>query len=87
MTRAEFMARLRKGLVGLPTAAAADIAADYGTHLADGAAAGPSEAELAAPPAAPHPPARRPSPGARNRTRPPPPPPSSRCWVSARSTS
>ena len=28
MTRAEFMARLRKGLVGMPTAAAAEIAAD-----------------------------------------------------------
>ena len=48
MTRAEFMARLRKGLVGLPTAAAADIAADYETHFADGAAAGRSEAEVAA---------------------------------------
>ena len=48
MTRAEFMARLRKGLVGLPITAAADIAADYETHFADGLAAGRSEAEVAA---------------------------------------
>jgi uncharacterized membrane protein len=47
MTRAEFMARLRKGLVGMPTAAAAEIAADYDTHFEDGAAAGRSEAEVA----------------------------------------
>ncbi len=47
MTRADFMARLRKGLVGMPTAAAAEIAADYDTHFADGAAAGRSEAEVA----------------------------------------
>lgn len=47
MTRAEFMGRLRRGLVGMPTAAAADIASDYETHFADGAAAGRSEAEVA----------------------------------------
>ena len=29
MTRAEFMGRLRRGLVGMPTAAAAEIASDY----------------------------------------------------------
>jgi uncharacterized membrane protein len=48
MTRAEFMGRLRRGLVGMPTAAAADIASDYETHFEDGAAAGRSEAEVAA---------------------------------------
>ena len=47
MTRAEFMSRLRRGLVGMPTAAAADIASDYETHFEDGAAAGRSEAEVA----------------------------------------
>ena len=29
MTRAEFMARLKQGLVGLPTTTAADIVSDY----------------------------------------------------------
>ena len=48
MTRADFMARLRKGLVGMPTAAAAEIAADYETHFQDGAAAGRGDAEVAA---------------------------------------
>lgn len=48
MTRAEFMGRLRRGLVGMPAAAADDIAADYETHFEDGAAAGRSEAEVAA---------------------------------------
>ena len=48
MTRAEFMGRLRRGLVGTPTSAAADIASDYETHFEDGAAAGRSEAEVAA---------------------------------------
>jgi uncharacterized membrane protein len=47
MTRAEFMGRLRRGLVGMPTAAAADIAADYEIHFEDGVAAGRSEAEVA----------------------------------------
>ena len=47
MTRAEFMGRLRRGLVGMPTAAAADIASDYETHFEDGTAAGRSEAEVA----------------------------------------
>lgn len=47
MTRADFMARLRKGLVGMPTTAAAEIAADYDTHFADGAAAGRTEAQVA----------------------------------------
>ena len=40
MTRTEFMGRLRRGLVGMPTAAAADIASDYETHFEDGLAAG-----------------------------------------------
>ena len=40
MTRAEFMGRLKQGLVGLPMATAAEIAADYETHFEDGAAAG-----------------------------------------------
>jgi uncharacterized membrane protein len=47
MTRAEFMGRLRRGLVGMPTAAAADIASDYEAHFEDGAAAGRTEAEVA----------------------------------------
>ncbi len=47
MTRAEFMGRLRRGLVGMPTAAAAEIASDYETHFEDGTAAGRSEAEVA----------------------------------------
>lgn len=48
MTRAEFMGRLRRGLVGMPAAAADDIAADYEIHFEDGTAAGRSEAEVAA---------------------------------------
>ena len=48
MTRAEFMGRLRRGLVGMPTAAAADIASDYESHFEDGLAAGRTEAEVAA---------------------------------------
>lgn len=47
MTRAEFMGRLRRGLVGMPAAAAADIASDYEIHFEDGLAAGRSEAEVA----------------------------------------
>jgi len=48
MTRAEFMGRLRRGLVGMPTAAAAEIASDYEMHFEDGGAAGRTEAEVAA---------------------------------------
>jgi len=40
MTRADFMARLRRGLAGLPVATIDDIAADYDTHFADAQAAG-----------------------------------------------
>ena len=42
MTRADFMARLKSGLVGLPTSAAAEILSDYDTHFDDGAADGRS---------------------------------------------
>jgi uncharacterized membrane protein len=48
MTRADFMARLRRGLVGLPTSVAQDIINDYETHFEDGAQAGRSEAEVSA---------------------------------------
>jgi uncharacterized membrane protein len=48
MTRAEFMARLKQGLVGLPMTTAAEIASDYDAHFEDGAAAGRTEAEVAA---------------------------------------
>lgn len=48
MTRQAFIARLREGLRGLPPQSVADIVADYDTHFADGAAAGRSEAEVAA---------------------------------------
>lgn len=47
MTRTEFMQRLRKGLIGLPTVAAGEIAADYDAHFDDGLAAGRSESEIA----------------------------------------
>src|ERR1700761_7869496 len=48
MTRNEFMTRLRAGLAGLPEPAQADIVADYETHFSEGAAAGRSEADVAA---------------------------------------
>lgn len=48
MTRAEFLSRLKRGLIGLPTTAAAEIVSDYETHFDDGAAEGRSEAEVAA---------------------------------------
>src|SRR5581483_7289180 len=48
MTREDFIARLRQGLAGLPEQTQADIVADYEAHFADGAAAGRSEAEIAA---------------------------------------
>lgn len=48
MTRAEFLSRLKKGLVGMPTTAAADIVADYEAHFTDGVAAGRTESEVAA---------------------------------------
>jgi uncharacterized membrane protein len=48
MTRQSFMAQLREGLRGLPASAQADIVADYENHFAEGAAAGRSEADVAA---------------------------------------
>ena len=48
MTRQDFIARLRAGLAGLPAQAQADIVADYETHFTEGAAAGRSEADIAA---------------------------------------
>ena len=48
MTRQAFIARLREGLRGLSAQAVADIVADYDTHFSDGAAAGRSEADVAA---------------------------------------
>ncbi|MES2861136.1 MAG: DUF1700 domain-containing protein [Pseudomonadota bacterium] len=47
MTRAEFLSRLKQGLVGLPMSTAAEIVSDYETHFEDGVAAGRSEAEVA----------------------------------------
>lgn len=48
MTRQAFMARLQEGLRGVPPSAQADIVADYENHFAEGAAAGRSEADVAA---------------------------------------
>ena len=48
MNRADFLSRLRKGLVGLPAATAAEIVGDYETHFIDGANAGRSEDDVAA---------------------------------------
>ncbi|MDB5422057.1 MAG: hypothetical protein JWR59_2004 [Brevundimonas sp.] len=48
MTRAEFLSRLKRGLVGLPTSSAADILNDYEAHFDDGVQAGRTEAEVAA---------------------------------------
>ncbi|HEV7227126.1 DUF1700 domain-containing protein [Brevundimonas sp.] len=48
MTRAEFISRLKKGLVGLSAPAADEIVQDYEAHFDAGAADGRSEAEVAA---------------------------------------
>ena len=48
MTRALFVARLRQGLKGLSSDEIADIVADYEAHFSDAAAAGRSEADVAA---------------------------------------
>lgn len=48
MTRAEFMARLRRGLSALSTNTQTEITADYEAHFTDAAAAGRSEEEAAA---------------------------------------
>lgn len=47
MTRADFMAKLRRGLVGMPAPMIEDIIADYDTHFTDALAAGRSEQEVA----------------------------------------
>ena len=47
MTRADFIARLRRGLEGLTAEAAAAIVADYESYFADGRRAGRSDEELA----------------------------------------
>jgi uncharacterized membrane protein len=48
MTRQAFMARLLEGLRGLPPTVQAEIVADYNNHFNEGAAAGRSEADVAA---------------------------------------
>ncbi|WP_292041187.1 MULTISPECIES: DUF1700 domain-containing protein [unclassified Brevundimonas] len=48
MNRAEFIARLRKGLIGLNAKAADDIVADYEAHFDDALAAGRTEEDVAA---------------------------------------
>jgi uncharacterized membrane protein len=48
MTRAQFLARLKNGLAGLPEAEVADMLADYESHFSDAAAAGRSEDDVAA---------------------------------------
>ncbi len=48
MTRALFIARLRQGLKGLSAGEVADIVTDYEAHFSDAAAAGRSEADVAA---------------------------------------
>ena len=48
MTRTEFLDRLRQGLAGLPPETITDVMNDYDTHFADAAAAGRTEAEVAA---------------------------------------
>jgi uncharacterized membrane protein len=48
MTRQDFINRLRAGLAGIPEAARGEIVADYEAHFTDGAAAGRSEADIAA---------------------------------------
>ncbi len=48
MTRGQFLSQLRVGLRGLPEAQVNDIVADYDAHFSDAAAAGRSEAEVAA---------------------------------------
>lgn len=47
MNQAEFIARLKRGLVGLPAATAEDIVADYESHFAEGREAGRSEEQVA----------------------------------------
>jgi uncharacterized membrane protein len=48
MTRAQFLARLKNGLGGLPETEIADILADYESHFRDAAAQGRSEDDVCA---------------------------------------
>jgi uncharacterized membrane protein len=48
MTRQEFIARLRQGLAGAPEPARSELIGDYEAHFDEGAAAGRSEADIAA---------------------------------------
>lgn len=48
MTRTEFIAALRRGLMGFGQARSADVIADYESHFDEGLASGRSEEELAA---------------------------------------
>jgi uncharacterized membrane protein len=48
MTRQAFLDALRAGLAGLPPSGIDEIIADYDAHFSEGAAAGRSEAEVAA---------------------------------------
>ena len=48
MTKAEFLSALRFGLAGMAGPAIEDVVDDYEAHFADGAAAGRSEADIAA---------------------------------------
>ncbi|HYE47152.1 MAG TPA: DUF1700 domain-containing protein [Caulobacter sp.] len=48
MTKADFMARLRRGLAALSPATLAEITADYEAHFEEAASAGRSEEETAA---------------------------------------
>ncbi len=47
MNKAEFLARLKRGLVGLPAAAADEIVADYESHFAEALEAGRTEEQVA----------------------------------------
>ena len=47
MTRAEFIAQLRRALSGMAPKELDDIVADYNAHFDEGLAAGRSEAEIA----------------------------------------
>ena len=48
MTREAFIARLRAGLKGMPSADADEIVADYEAHFSEGAAQGRQDADIAA---------------------------------------
>jgi uncharacterized membrane protein len=48
MTRQEFISRLASGVAGAPETVRRDIVADYDAHFNEGAAAGRSEADVAA---------------------------------------